>query len=121
MIEQSKNYDFQSKIYLESFDIPLENIYELRQKVNGGSTLHMELNLLNSNLTYQTAHNLGVFPQNNFERVKKLADYLEVNLEKIFTFKVPENCKDKIPFPSPISVKNALTLFCDFEGIIMFL
>jgi len=86
------------------------SIKELRQNVKDGSTLHFEMDLRGTNIKYQTAANLGVYPENDANLVTKLANFLGYDLNK--NVKV-EGAK-RIPFPSPISVRNILTKFCDF-------
>lgn len=61
--------------------------------------------------------NLGVYPENNDESILEIANYLGENLKTIYTLELLEETnKEKMPFPSPLSVKKILKHFLDFNG-----
>jgi NADPH-ferrihemoprotein reductase len=118
------DYEFITKQWLSGVEVPVTTIKELRQTNEFGSTLHLELDLTNTNLTYMAAANCLIFPENDHGQVKELADFLGVDLNAIFSLKSAEqqrrtgtpNRKPKFPFPSPIKVETALKHFCDLNG-----
>jgi NADPH-ferrihemoprotein reductase len=84
-----------------------------------GSTLHLEFNLKGSGLTYHTADNLAILPENNSEMVNKLASILGYNLEEIIDFEPTEEGEEndwKLQYPTPCSVKELLTCYIDLSG-----
>jgi NADPH-ferrihemoprotein reductase len=115
-----KEYDFQIKQYLSSSSANFTLLKELRQKTDDGSTLHVEIDCASAGLTYQTAQNLSIYPENSSDDVEKVAKLLGLNLGDVFTIeKNPEDEKSgsfKHPIPSPISVETYLTKFCDIQG-----
>ncbi len=70
-------------------------------------------------MTYKTATNLAVFPENTEEDVTKVAQLLKYDLDQRFVFKANADSKKsnaKHPFPTPCTVREALTKFIDFRG-----
>jgi len=116
----SKEYDFQTKQYLASSTANIILIRELRQKTHDGSTLHVEIDNKSAGLTYKTAQNLGIYPENNPSVVQRTASHLGLDLKTVFSVEqnpdVPSKGKFKHPIPSPISVETYLTRFCDLQG-----
>ena len=83
-----------------------------------GSTRCIEIDLVGTGLTYNTADNLAVLPENNIIHVDKLAKFLGYPLDEPY---VIEHC-DGIPdakddFPCPFTARDVLTRFLDIEGI----
>lgn len=119
-LNDSKEYDFQAKQYIASSMVDITGIRELRQKTSDGSTLHVELNSGAAGVTYKTAYNLGIYPENNPEIVAKAASVLGFDLDDVFEITqnpdAPSKGKFKHPVPSPISVKTYLTKFCDLQS-----
>ena len=118
------DYEYQTKKLLEAHEAFLINIKETRQNLNDGSTLHIELDLSKTPIKYRTAQNLAIFPENTRGKVEELAKMLGFKLETLVKLeKSQENGgsskKPKLPFPSPLSVREILTYFCDFQGPIM--
>jgi NADPH-ferrihemoprotein reductase len=117
--KDGKEYDFQVKQYLSSSSANLTSIRELRQKTDDGSTIHVEIDCASAGLSYQTAQNLGIYPENGSDMVNKAAKLLGLNLSDVFAIeKNPENEQGnfKHPIPSPISIETYLTKFCDLQG-----
>jgi len=115
-----KEYEFQAKQYLASTPAPIALIRELRQKTHDGSTLHVEIDNKAAGLTYKTAQNLGIYPENATSLVQKAASLLGLELKTVFSVEqnpeVVTKGKFKHPIPSPISVETYLTRFCDLQG-----
>lgn len=118
------DYEYQAKKLLEAHAAFVINVKETRQNLNDGSTLHLELDLSQTPIKYRTAQNLAIFPENTPEKVQELAKMLGFQLENLVKLeKSPGNDgsskKIKLPFPSPLTVGQILTYFCDFQGPIM--
>jgi len=77
-IDENTPMELVSKQYISGKDIRISAIRELRQKystsfhetekfddIEGGSTLEITYDLRGSGLTYKTATNLALFPQND--------------------------------------------------------
>jgi sulfite reductase alpha subunit-like flavoprotein len=121
-----------SKQYATGFDLRIIKIRELRQKSGlshdlgdeRGSTLEVTYDLTNSGLTYKTATNLAIFPENpqsDVELVAKLLGFYN-DLEQRFMFKPNPNfaskraAAPKHPFLGPCTVREALTKYVDLRG-----
>eukprot|EP01041_Mallomonas_annulata_P011345 gene11346-23738_t len=57
---------------------------ELRDNVEGGSTRHIEFDLSNTDLSYVTADNLAVLPENNIQYVENLCHHLNIDPDMCF-------------------------------------
>lgn len=64
--------------------------------------------------SYQTAQDLAVFPHNSEEDIEELAQMQDYDLKQIIVFR--GGADDVIPFPTPITVHDALQNFCDLVG-----
>ena len=108
------------------FTSPLATILvnkELRSETEGkdiGSTRHIEIDIKNTNLQYNTADNLAVLSENDIEIVNALATSMgydlnqKVILEATNTATVPF----KHMFPNPCTIKDILTKYTDIQGIV---
>lgn len=85
-----------------------------------GSTRHIEINLKDVNLTYQTADNLAILPENSADNVALLAKTQGYDLDHTFRIEPiagGENESEfKQTFPNPCTVRDALTLYLDIQG-----
>ena len=105
-----------SRPYFTSFDCPVKASRELRSPQDGGSTLHVEIDV-SKRLTYQTADNLGVLPLNNDEVVESVAKSLGFDLDAVFSLKAAPNHEwHGDPFPMPISTRECLTRYLDLTS-----
>ncbi|KAI8892855.1 hypothetical protein BC833DRAFT_610457 [Globomyces pollinis-pini] len=83
---------------------------------------HVELDLGNSGLKYTTGDHVGIWASNDFEQVSRLAKVLKIN-DMNENFKLepnPENKRtltQKITFPTPCSIRHALTHYLDIEAV----
>ncbi|CAH0475040.1 unnamed protein product [Peronospora belbahrii] len=85
---------------------------ELRQSTEGGSTVHVELDLRGTGTTYQTADNLAVLPENDTRVVERLATRMNYDLEQWVSLKpVGEDLHCEFPFPSPCTIGEILTRY----------
>lgn len=81
---------------------------QLRQNLEEGSTLEITYDLKDSGVSYKTATNFAIFPENRQEDIDLCAQRLGVDLKKKFVFKTNDNVNKKgavkHPFPTPISI-----------------
>lgn len=107
-----------SRPYFTSYDCPVSVVRELRTKQDPGSTVHMEIDISKADgLEYVTADNLGVLPLNASGIVESVAESLGYDLDATFSVKAARNKDWKgAPFPSPVSVRECLTRYCDLSG-----
>jgi NADPH-ferrihemoprotein reductase len=94
---------------------------ELRSPGDGGSTRHVELDIHNlRGVTYKTADNLAVLPENDDASVERLASAMgwTALLDKTFTLEKNNSNDDfKQAFPTPCTVRNALVSYFDIHGM----
>lgn len=117
-----------SKNYFTHVDCPVSLVKELRTEADGGSTVHVEIDISNTdsdNLrTYMTADNLGVLPINSNEVVESVAKSLGYfdDLDKVFCLSKGTNRDGEthewhgLPFPNPITVRECLTRYLDLTA-----
>eukprot|EP01033_Poteriospumella_lacustris_P006961 gene6962-5019_t len=80
-----------------------------------GSTRHIEINLHDVGLTYYTADNLAILPENAADVVEKFARQMGYDLGEVVEFAGKE-ASFVAPYPSPCSVRELLTSFADIQG-----
>lgn len=128
----SIEYEFMTKQWLAAENVPVNEIKELRQDNEYGSTLHVEFDLSKTNLKYGAAQNCLIFPENDDPIISEAADYLGVALDKVFKLKLPEVppppaatgapakrvAKKRFPIPTPIDVRTCLRHFIDLHGAV---
>ena len=104
--------------YISGKDVAIKSMKELRQDKENGSTLEAVFDLKGSGLGYKTANNFALFPENDVAHVKAVADRLGFNLNDKFVFEpnVEGPKSQKHPFPTPVTVNEALTKFTDLIG-----
>lgn len=111
-----------SKHYVQSWDCPVVAKRELRDPSDGGSTLHMEIDISKHMDTckYLTADNLGILPKNNSSMVEAVAKALHYDLDQRFHLQPNtsdgESSKHTLPFPTPCTVRECLERYCDLAG-----
>jgi NADPH-ferrihemoprotein reductase len=107
-----------SRHYFTAVDCPVTTIRELRSPDDGGSTVHVEIDISKAKgLEYQTADNLGVLPVNDSTVVESVAASLGYDLDAVFSVKAaPKHEWHGAPFPMPITVRECLSLYCDLTS-----
>mmetsp|Transcript_80636 Transcript_80636/g.121201 ORF Transcript_80636/g.121201 Transcript_80636/m.121201 type:complete len:716 (-) Transcript_80636:60-2207(-) len=110
-----------SKHYFTSFDCPVSMIRELRAPEDGGSTVHVEIDISKcKDLHYETADNLGVLPINDaavVESVAKSLGYYDDLDRRLFSLKTaPDHEWHGAPFPMPITIRECLTRYLDLTS-----
>lgn len=66
-------------------------------------------------MKYDTAGNLGVYPENDLKSIQDFATLQGYNLEDIFDLE-PSEDRIKLPLPTPMKVSTFLSKFCDLFG-----
>ncbi|GMF64638.1 unnamed protein product [Phytophthora lilii] len=85
---------------------------ELRPSTEGGSTVHVELDLRGTGVTYQTADNLAVLAENETNVVERLAKRMDYDLDQWVTLEpISADSNGELPFPSPCTVGEILTRY----------
>jgi NADPH-ferrihemoprotein reductase len=106
-----------SRHYFTAEDCGISTIRELRGKEDGGSTVHVEIDLSDAKLSYETADNLGVMPVNSSTVVESVAKSLGLDLNKRFSVKAaPHHEWHGAPFPMPLTVRECLKRYCDLTS-----
>lgn len=82
-----------------------------------GSTRHIEIELAGTGLSYSTADNLAVLPENDSISVTSLAKALGYSLDESYYMEHLEGGDVKDDFPSPFTARDVLTRFLDISGI----
>jgi NADPH-ferrihemoprotein reductase len=98
---------------------PVVTNRELRNQAAGsdvGSTRHIEIGLGGTGVSYLTADNLAVLPENDTAAVETLARTMGYALDDTIVVKPTDASSFKHQFPSPCTVREALTRFFDVTG-----
>jgi len=88
---------------------------ELHSELSDRSCMHVELNVSETGLTYETGDHVAIYPENDPEIVKQAATCLGLPLSTVFTLEMPKNNTDGLEklFDDPITLKAALTKYAD--------
>ncbi|BFZ04391.1 hypothetical protein BsWGS_07430 [Bradybaena similaris] len=87
-----------------------------RELHKGGdrSCLHIELDITDSKIRYETGDHVAIYPVNDSEIVEKLGKRLDADLDTLFMLtNIDEDASKKHPFPCPCSYRTALTHYID--------
>jgi NADPH-ferrihemoprotein reductase len=107
-----------SKFYFISAECPVSLNRELRTPADGGCTRHVEVDISNSGLSYQTADNLAVLPENSAGVVADLCSSMGYQEDEFFVLEACNaSTKFKHQFPTPCTVGDALRRYCDIQCI----
>jgi len=115
-VEAPSNSHHSTKHFFTSTRVKVVENRELRSELDGGSTRHLEVNIHNTDVTYNTADNLAVLPENDVDTVTKFAEAMGWHLSEGFVME-PTTSGYKLPFPTPCTVYEALSSFCDLHGM----
>ena len=68
--------------------------------------------------SYRTADNLAVLPENESATVEAVAKWMGYTLDQWFVLEPIDAAAGHKPiFPTPCSIREALTCYCDLQGI----
>ena len=114
------------KQYKMSKDAPVKSIKEIRQKTTDGSTLHLVLDVGAVGMSYVTAANGAIFPENSAEDVEEVAKLLNIDsatMARKICLK-PNAAFDgnrKMQFPIPaegMTPREIFTKLVDFHDVL---
>ncbi|XP_050305101.1 NADPH--cytochrome P450 reductase isoform X1 [Anthonomus grandis grandis] len=94
----------------------LAKILVNRELFKGGdrNCMHIEFDIEDSKMRYDSGDHCAVYPINNTELVEKIGKLCEKNLDTIFSLiNTDEESSKKHPFPCPCSYRTALTHYLD--------
>ena len=113
LINPSHNikYEKATMTYMSSTEMKIKNIKDLKRDPEC-SALKIQIE---QNSVYETGGKLGIFPENDEEIVREVATLQGYDLELTFQF---VNQGSQHPFPTPITVREALIKFCDLTTLI---
>lgn len=97
--------------FLSSKEMKVTKIKELKRDPEF-SALNVEIETLPG---YETGGKIGIFPENEEEIVREIAALQGYDLELSFQF---NSSKIQHPFPTPITVREALTKYCDLTTLV---
>jgi NADPH-ferrihemoprotein reductase len=89
-----------------------------RELHKGGdrSCMHIELDITDSKIRYETGDHVAIYPINDAEIVERLGKRLEVDLDTVFVLtNLDEDASKKHPFPCPCTYRTALTHYIDIS------
>lgn len=86
-----------------------------------GSTIRVDVDLASSGMSYETADTLAICPENDPALVETLAQWQNYDLDRHFIHLRPDgvgrrDASIKPLFPSPCTVREALTSYCDITS-----
>lgn len=114
-----------TKHFFTAAACPVTTVRELRTAQDPGSTVHVEIDVSNSSINYQTADNLAVLPENDVALVKSLATALSYDLDALFRLRPSDstNTEDMDNqhkmhhfFPTPCTVQECLSKYVDITS-----
>lgn len=88
---------------------------ELHTSLSDRSCTHLEFDIANTGLLYETGDHVGVYVENSSDDVAEAARLLGVDLGVIFSLHVDAKVGANLPqpFPGPVSVETALRRYAD--------
>lgn len=92
-----------------------------RELHKGGdrSCMHIEIDIKNSGIKYQTGDHVGIYPRNDPELVENLAKLLNVDLDEVISLdNVDPDASKKHPFPCPCTYRTALLHYVDITSTV---
>ena len=113
-----KNYNQYVQSHLNTQKLKILNIEELRQNNTNGSTLKITFDLKGTNIKYNPAVNVLIYPKNKEEIVNVVFNQLAMDkANNYINYKLINNNKESLdlPLPEGITVKEALTEYIDLS------
>ena len=89
--------------------------------MQGGNrtSVHLEILIADTPVSYTTGDHVGIFPQNDPDEVERLAHRLGItNIDAVFTMTALDaSSAKKYPFPCPTTYRTALTYYMDIMSV----
>lgn len=112
-------YEHSVNKYHQTIRSKIESLVELRQNNINGSTLKVTFSFEDFNPTYSVGANIGIYPKNSNQNVKKIINHMNYNsdLKIEYKFKSEEAKKQKLNLPIPVNmtIKEALISIIDLS------
>lgn len=115
--------DMSARHFFQAVPVPVAVNRELRQATGvGASTRHLELDLAGSGVSYMTADNLYVLPENEPELVARVAAACGFDLDSWLSLEPAaagaggDGTAPAPLFPAPVSVRTLLSRYVDLAG-----
>ena len=114
----NKNYEYEIEKYLESSEVKINNIKELRQSNENGSTLLIDFKIDNKhNLkNIKTISNIQIYPKNSKENVKFIIDKMKYNKNLYVNYNNDKKNNLKFPIPIGMTIEEVLVNIIDITG-----
>ncbi|CAL1535316.1 unnamed protein product [Lymnaea stagnalis] len=81
------------------------------------SCMHIELDISESKIRYETGDHVAIYPINDTDIVEKLGQRLGIDLDTVFSLtNIDEDASKKHPFPCPCSYRTALMHYIDITN-----
>ena len=118
VLRKGLKIDLGSKPYYKAVKANVVSSKELRQDISTTSTRHIEIDLKGTGIEYLTADNLSVCPENDPDLVESVGDRLHYDLNRWFVLRriVGDDANDRPLFPTPCSIRDALSKHCDLTS-----
>ncbi|KAF8766875.1 NADPH--cytochrome P450 reductase like protein [Argiope bruennichi] len=82
------------------------------------SCMHIELDITDSRIRYDTGDHVAIYPTNDIALVEKLGKLLNADLDTVFSLNnLDEDSTKKHPFPCPTTYRTALLHYVDITSI----
>ena len=103
--------------YFRASEAKIVQHRELRQSNDMGSTIHVEFDISKTEMSYVTADNLAILPENNPEAVESVLARMGYHGEQWFELHPADDAlgESKVPFPTPCTIRHALTNYVDLN------
>ena len=80
--------------------------------------MHVEIGLEESRIRYEAGDHVAIYPTNDVQLVNRIGQFLEVDLDTVFTMKaLDEDATKKSPFPVPTTFRTALKHYVDITAL----
>lgn len=81
------------------------------------SCMHIELDITNSKMRYDSGDHVAIYPQNDEALVTRIGELLNVNLDTVVSLiNLDEDSSKKHPFPCPSTYRTALSYYLDITS-----
>ncbi|ETO01351.1 NADPH-cytochrome-P450 oxidoreductase [Reticulomyxa filosa] len=94
----------------------IADVHEARPSTADGSTLHVEFDITQLNISYKTADNLGIVARNDPDTVDALCNRLRIDPNDVVRIRNKNKEPLTIPIPNIVSVRNLLLWYLDING-----
>ncbi|ETV88103.1 hypothetical protein H257_01459 [Aphanomyces astaci] len=104
-----------TKHFFHNTEAKLVETRQLRQSTASGSTLHLEFDIKHAGVTYATADNLAILPENDPALVTRVATALRFDEDGVVELKALDKAT-KLPFPTPATIRTILSQYLDLNA-----